>query len=182
MGGGIGSFSTGVSFGATLSGNADIQRAVSISGTLAPGDGVGTMGTRNLTFSSGSTLAIELASPTAYDWVNVTGTVALSGTVNLALSLLYDPADGVDSFVIISNDGTDPIALGTARFASAGVPLNEGQHFIAGGQEFALSYAGGDGNDAVLYATPEPSAGLLALAGLPMVMRRRRSRLTAPTG
>lgn len=171
---GSGGFAISVSAGATLAGNADIQRAVTISGSLAPGDGVGPMSTRNLALQAGSTLAIELASPTAYDRVNVTGTVTLTGTVNLTLSLLYNPADNADSFVLLSNDGTEPLTLGTARFAYAGVPLNEGQRFTAATQEFALSYAGGDGNDVVLYATPEPSAGLLLLTGLPLAMRRRR--------
>ncbi|MDB6174594.1 MAG: hypothetical protein JWL59_3905 [Chthoniobacteraceae bacterium] len=168
-------FGVYVSAGATLTGDVDLSQAINVNGTLAPGSGPGTMKTRDLTFSN-ATLAIELASPSLFDRIVVTGGVILNGTTNLTLSLDYDPQDKVDSFVILENDGTDPlISAGLGRFAFGGSVLDEGTRFMAGTQEFIFSYTGGDGNDATLYAVPEPGTALLLLAAaLPVLACRSR--------
>lgn len=159
-----------VSAGATLSGSLQGTRTVLVFGTLAPGDGVGTMSSGSLNFQSNATLAMELASATSYDQVNVTGSVTLTGTVQLALSLGVQPL--VDTFTLILNDGTDAVS---GRFTYAGSTLNEGSHFQVNGQELVISYVGGTGNDVVLAPVPEPaSAALLILGGVAMATRRRR--------
>ncbi|MDB6155057.1 MAG: hypothetical protein JWL90_3510 [Chthoniobacteraceae bacterium] len=169
-----GSASVYVNPEATLTGDATLQRAVNVWGTLAPGNGPGTMKTRDLTFNNG-TLAIELTSPSLFDRLVVTGGIILNGTTNLTLSLGYDPQDQVDSFIILENDGTDPlISFGSGRFAFGGSLLDEGTRFVAGMQEFMFSYIGGDGNDAAIYAVPEPGTGLLLLAAaLPVALACR---------
>jgi autotransporter-associated beta strand protein len=159
-----------VSAGATLSGSMQGTRTVLVFGTLSPGDGVGPMSSGNLLFQGNSTLSMELASSTGYDQVNVTGSVTLTGTVQLALNL--GVTNLADTFTLILNDGTDAVS---GRFTYAGTTLNEGTQFQAGGQAFQISYVGGTGNDVVLTAVPEPAnAGLLLLGALALAARRRR--------
>jgi fibronectin-binding autotransporter adhesin len=169
--------SLAVSTGAVLSGSMQGSRTLSVSGTLAPGDDVGAMASGSLTFQGNSTFAVEVASPTSYDQVSVTGAVTLNGPVQLTLNLGYDPEDVVDSFTLILNDGTDAVTLNNgARFTYAGTTLNEGTLFYVNSQPFQLSYVGGSGNDVVAYAVPEPaSVALLALSGLALAARRRRA-------
>jgi hypothetical protein len=54
--------------------------------------------------------------------------------------------------------------------------LDEGSRFIVDDSEFAISFFGGDGNDIVLYARPEPTIGslLFGLAGAALARRRPR--------
>jgi autotransporter-associated beta strand protein len=162
--------------GTTLSGTGDIQRAVSISGLLAPGDsGPGTLKTDNLNLIFGSALAIDLSSPAAFDRVEVTGALTLGGPVALTLSVLFDPADRIDSFTLFANDGTDPVELSSSgRFVFGNQSLDEGARFFVDLQEFEISYAGGDGNDVVLRAVPEPSSSVLLLAASIALLARRR--------
>jgi autotransporter-associated beta strand protein len=161
--------------GATFTGEAQIPRVIDIFGTLAPGNGPGVMTTGNIKFEGGSMLALEIASVAAFDRIKLTGTISLLGNTALQISLQFDPSDGLDRFTIIDNDGTDPVSFtGNSRFTFGGTPLNEGQRFTAGGQEFQISYAGGDGNDVVLTATPEPSALALFASGGLLCLRRRR--------
>ena len=92
----------------------------------------------------GSNLNVELYGTTAgsqYDQLVVTGTVDLGGaTLNISRSFV--PANGTE-FILIDNDGTDPI-VGT--FAG----LAEGALVTLDGRDFQLSYAGGvGGNDVV---------------------------------
>ena len=66
---------------------------------------------------------------------------------------------------------------GNEAFTYDSVVLNEGAHFVASGQEFAISYAGGtDNNDVVLTAVPEPGAVTSLLGGLGMLLGLRRRR------
>ena len=172
-----GGVATVASNGGTLSGNGTFRNGVAIttSGTLAPGHGIGTMTVSDVTFQSNSTLALEIASVSAFDQLKVTGSISLLGPVNLTLSLGFDPADDVDSFLVIANEG--PGATGgsvNSRFSFAGTPLEEGASFLVGAQAFRITYTGGTGNDVVLHATPEPSVSLLSALALAMAGFRRR--------
>jgi len=54
--------------------------------------------------------------------------------------------------------------------------MRQGGAFSASGYDFTLSYTGGDGNDLVLTAVPEPSTwigGTLALAAVGWTQRKR---------
>ena len=79
---------------------------------------------------------------TDYDQLDATGDVTLGGNLNVILGVGYTPAFG-DSFIIVNNEGADPIS-GTF----AGLP--EGGLLAVGGDVFQISYTGGDGNDVVL--------------------------------
>ena len=100
---------------------------------------------------AGSNLEIELNGPnpgTGYDQLNVTGTVTLDNPELLA-TLGFTPSPG-EKFIIINNDGIDPVIGmfdGLPDFAT----------FSIGGQLFQITYEGGDGNDVTLtVVTPVP--------------------------
>lgn len=78
-----------------------------------------------------------------YGRVNAVGKVDLSGaTLSTKNSLIYSPAKGA-KFILIGNDGTDPIV---GQFANRA----EGTKFKIGAYTFRLTYKGGSGNDLVL--------------------------------
>ena len=164
--------------GGTLAGDGTIAALVDIgpAATLSPGLSPGQINTGNLTLAG--TALFEIEGPmlaTQYDNINVTGTVDVTGGT-LQLAGAYVPVPG-DSFVLISNDGTDPV-VGTF----AGLP--EGAIVTFNGVPLRLSYAGGTGNDVVLavpVAGPVPTlsetalfmlAALLAMAAARALRRR----------
>lgn len=126
---------------------------VNSGGTIAPGHSPGCIASGNLNLAG--TYTAQLAGMTAcsgYDQLQVTGTVAVGGTLNIALLNGFTPATG-DSFTLIANDGVDPV---TGTFAG----LPEGSTITIGTSRFSISYLGGDGNDVTLTA-------LANLPGLP---------------
>jgi hypothetical protein len=161
-----------------LSGSGTWDRNIVSSGTLSPGDGVGTLSVRDVTLSrrdasQPATLALEIASATSYDRLLVRGTIELSSFPALTLEFGYDPEDGVDSFLVVANEGSGSIA---GHFQFGENELEEGESFLVGNQALRLSYTGGDGNDLVLYAIPEPNATLLLLVATTLASARRRGR------
>ena len=65
---------------ATLGGTGTIFAPVEVSGTLAPGNSIGTITIGSLTFNPGSQVIIEVASSSSSDVILVNGNAALSGT------------------------------------------------------------------------------------------------------
>ncbi len=158
--------------GGTLSGTGTIAAVrVDAGASLAPGDEVGTLHTQSATFSNGSTFALDFASPSSADRLEVAGSVTLVGNVQLALALSYQPS-GQDLFTVLSNDDGDPIS---GFFSFESEVLQEGETFAALGANWTISYAGGSGNDVTLAVVPEPSSvALLAVAsGLFLISGRR---------
>src|SRR5207244_1023323 len=92
------------------------------------------------------------------DRLAVTGTVDLTGAT-LTPTRVGTPVTGGQTFVLISNDGTDPV-VGTF------IGLPEGTPVTVNGQPFRLSYTGGDGNDVVL-STPSGGSRTLTVSGQP---------------
>src|SRR2546421_668675 len=79
-------------------------------GTIAPGDSPGILNTGSVTMNSATTFTVELNGATVntgYDQLNVTGTVNLGGAT-LSTTLGFNSAPGT-TFVIINNDGNDPV-------------------------------------------------------------------------
>src|SRR5207249_2927332 len=82
-----------------------------------------------------------------FDQLNVNGSVALSNAlINVVLG--FSPPIGA-SFLIINNDGTDPV-IGTFSGLPEGAVLN------VSGLAFRISYVGGSGNDVVLTRISPP--------------------------
>ncbi len=137
---------SGVNFsgGGTLGGTGTVGN-ITGSGSIAPGASPGVLTCSNVAFGgSFQDFIVELNGTTAgtgYDQLNVRGTNNLAGT-RLKVFLNF-PSSLSNQFVIINNDGAEPI---TGTFA--GLPQNA--TLTAGGQQFRISYTGGDGNDVVL--------------------------------
>jgi autotransporter-associated beta strand protein len=169
---------TEVHAGATLAGNGTVGAVkVAIGGRIAPGSAVtdtGTLSTGALWLEAAPAhLSLQLGGngPGAYDQVAVTGTVTLNGAT-LAGSLLngFAPTDN-DLFFIIINDGTDPV---DGKFV-------DGDFVVFGNTIFEISYTGDSatnsltgGNDVVLHMVPEPSAAMLGIGGMALLVIRRR--------
>jgi autotransporter-associated beta strand protein len=147
--------------GGTLSGFGMVGAIDVVSGTLSPGPGSKTLTAQgNLTLGALSTYRftkVLKTSPNSNYYINVNGTVNLDGgsfffaTTSQVTAADFFPGT---SFVVLANDGMDPI-VGTF----AGVP--EGASFEQFGYTFFVTYAGGDGNDVALYvaATREWDGG-----------------------
>lgn len=142
-------------------------------GTVLPGSstGSGLLNTKSVSFASGSHFSLELGGTTgtntagvAYSELKVTGSVSLSGDVQVSLFGGYTPQVN-DTFFIILNDSNDAIS---GTFSNA-----VGNTFTSAGYQFQVNYAangdgGGTANDVsikVLAAVPEPASGVLLLAG-----------------
>jgi autotransporter-associated beta strand protein/predicted outer membrane repeat protein len=140
----------------TLGGTGTVGGTVTVNsgGTVSLGATAAVLSSGDLTLSAGSTFGVTL-NGTATDQLNVTGTVALNGAT-LSASLGATPTSG-QTFVLINNDGSDPV-VGT--FAG----LAEGATVTIGGHRFFISYQGGDGNDVVLTADHAPVAGASSLS------------------
>ena len=137
-----------VTSGTTLGGTGTIGGMVVVNpgGTLSPGHSPGILGTGSLAMAAGSTYFVEIFGTTVgtqYDQTAVTGSVTLENatlTIN-STGLATGPGQ---AFVIISNDGTDPVVGIFSGFAEgATVTLN-------GNSSYTITYAGGDGNDVVI--------------------------------
>ncbi|WP_421706978.1 autotransporter domain-containing protein [Algihabitans sp.] len=67
-----------VNAGGTLGGTGTLG-AVTVNGRVAPGNSIGTLNSRSVTFSPGSVLAVEIAPDGSADLLNVTGTATVNG-------------------------------------------------------------------------------------------------------
>ena len=111
-----------------------------------------------------------------YDQLNITGSFAFNGDVALTINLGgFDPLDNVNQFVIVNNDGSDLLS-GAGLFTYGGTQLSNGQIFTVGIQMFSINYFGGDGNDIVLIAVPEPGSMSMMLGGFAMLVGIQRVR------
>lgn len=157
-------------------------------GTIDPGRSyqtpveTGILNAGNTVFNGG-TFQLELnglVPGTSYDQLNITGTVNLGTNTGLSVFRSFDPVDGVDSFVILNNDGTEPIT-GFFRGLPEGALFTQGQ--LSPVQTFRITYAGGlDGNDIVLFAVapvPEPGSFATLLGGFGTLLGFHRSRRRA---
>lgn len=129
--------------GGTVSGAGSVGKVLGFSGTIIPGDAVGTLATGNLSLSSLMTLSLQVGTTSngVNDKVLVNGTVSLS---NATLSVTTGNFITLGTtYTIIQNDGTDVVS-GTF------LNLPEGASYTSGNITFTVSYKGGTGNDVTL--------------------------------
>ncbi|HQE90728.1 MAG TPA: autotransporter-associated beta strand repeat-containing protein [Verrucomicrobiota bacterium] len=140
---------------ATLGGHGTVG-AITNYGAIAPGSSAGKLNSGNLSFGVNGSLAIELngnAAGSGYDQLNVAGGVNLTGAVLAPLTVGFLPRQG-DRFVIINNDGSDPVA-GTFTGLAEGAVISDS----TGKFHFRVSYVGGSGNDVELTMINQSLAG-----------------------
>ncbi|MFO0734687.1 MAG: autotransporter-associated beta strand repeat-containing protein [Labilithrix sp.] len=101
----------------------------------------GTATSLELDVGSSLEVVLDATTPGAFSQLEVTGPVVLGGAA-LNVTLNFVPQTG-DSFEILRNQSVAPTSG-----AFAGRP--DGSRFTVGGTTFAITYAGGDGNDIVL--------------------------------
>jgi len=171
--------------GGTTGGTGGISGPVQVNGgaALSPGtagNGTGTtaiLHTGNLTLAPFSNLAIDLNGATlgtGYDQVAVTGLVDVTGSfLQLTLGMSFTPSG--QTFVILSNDGSDPV---TGVFAFANLPPGYVIDYFFDDSNGSLI----GGNDIALVPVPEPGTWIGgAAAGLFVIgyrfLGRRRLRL-----
>ncbi len=135
-----------VETGATLGGSGTVGDILG-EGIVAPGASPGCLTSSNLTFAATGNYRVELNGTTpcsGYDQMIVRGTNALANATLTVIPAFPpgQPAVG-DQFVILNNDGADPI---TGTFAG----LPNGATFNVGDIGFRINYNGGTGNDVVL--------------------------------
>lgn len=142
--------------GATVAGDGFLGQVagdnVTVEGTLAPGDGsVFPEGEFSLTGSligaSTGRLVFSLQAPNNHDAILVpaAGTVTCgSARVELQPRRAFDIGD---TFVLIRNDGTDPIDNTPPFRLPSGAPITEGLEVNIGFNRWRFSYGGGSGND-----------------------------------
>ncbi len=152
-------------------------------GTLAPGNGAGTLTMGDATINGG-TLALELLGAGQADRI-VANAFTLTSDLALTLNLgTFDPrVSGATSFLVVDNLSANPIGgigdgteVGNFLFSFNGNRLAQNESFQANGIDFLINYAGGSGNDVVLTAVPEPTTAGALLCGLGSLLGMRRLR------
>jgi autotransporter-associated beta strand protein len=160
--------------GGVLGGTGTVRAVTVTTGGIAPGASPGLLtAIGNVSFATGSFLSIELNGPAAgteYDQLKVNGTVTLNNAdLTGTLGTGFTPIAGTQ-FIIVDNDGVDPIS-GTFN------GLAEGSVAVIGGLPFTVSYIGGTGNDVVLTRVAAPRV----LSTLVNQGATQRSRVTSIT-
>ncbi|MFN9881097.1 MAG: PEP-CTERM sorting domain-containing protein, partial [Planctomycetota bacterium] len=167
-------------FGAIV-GSGLIDTTVIDAGTLAPGNSPGVLTINGELRKVSGSLEIEIGgdfdgggdhSLTEFDWLDVSGNVSLAGTLEVLMWNGFQLVDGL-SFKII-NVGVGGLLSGQFTGLSEG-----GKVGTYGNSDMFITYAGGDGNDVVLYSVssvPEPgSVGLIfAISAVGALFHRQR--------
>ncbi|OQB84738.1 MAG: Autotransporter-associated beta strand repeat protein [Planctomycetes bacterium ADurb.Bin126] len=155
--------------GGTLGGTGSVGNIVAISGSVAPGLSAGELKADTVIFWPDSFFDVQL-NPVEWDLLTVGESVILNDPILNLLDLPSLSHYQGSQYMILQNNSTDPI---TGTFLN----LPEGALFEAGGNQFAITYIGGEGNnDVVLTSVPEPATGLLLALALPAVAARLRRR------
>lgn len=163
-----------VQSGGTLGGSGTLSQSVNVSGTIAPGNSVGTIKTGALTLTGAleNELGRSGATPVS-DAIQVTGSITFSGA-DLKLSIasgLNLPQAG-DIFYLVDNDGTDSVTGVFNKLNGTTTTLDEGSLFDWNSQQWQITYQANfgssfsGGNDVALQVVPEPSTWMLVGFGL----------------
>jgi autotransporter-associated beta strand protein len=174
-----------VSVGGRLEGSGSVAATVNVTGTLAPGSSIESLGTGALSFGATSTFAYELNSSVFNgDLVDSTGTLDIAAGAVLTLTeLASGTLADTSKLTLINYMGG---WVNTELFTYLGNTINDGDIFTLGSNQWLFDYddtTGGsnfttDQTGATRFVTmtvvPEPSAVLLGGIGLLCILRRRR--------
>lgn len=179
--GDINSSNVFVAANATLAGSGIIDKDVTLAnnGIISPGNGTpSTLRVGGLTTSGTGNFMFQISGLSAgsqHDQIIVDNSNGGTGVLDLGAAILnitvgYTPAVN-DSFLLVNNLGAGSV-LG--NFFNGATQLNQGDSFTQGGQNYVINYNGGNGNDVVISAIPEPGVSLLCGIGMLALLRRRR--------
>jgi fibronectin-binding autotransporter adhesin len=180
-----------------LGGSGSVIGGINVSGVLAPGNSIESLGGGALSFTTGSTYAYELQTDlyggtpaVAGDLTYSSGTLSIaSGTILTLTDLAASTALGNGSkLTLISYNvgGTAGLGWNGGLFTYLGSPLTDGATFTLGANLWEFNYNdltggpnySGDQSGATSFVTitvvPEPRAALLGGIGLLLLIRRRR--------
>ena len=132
--------------GGSVSGTGKIGVVSGLSGSIFPGDAVGQLSTANLSLNPLMNLGIGLTMVPSQtnDSLAVNGLVSLNNsTLNVSTNFGGQTIRIGDTFTILQNDGSEPVAG-----IFAGLP--QGSNLTSGIYIFSISYSGGSGNDITL--------------------------------
>lgn len=172
---------------ATLGGSGRVGGTVNVTGVLAPGNSIESLGTGSLNFINGSTYAYELDSNSLDgDLAFSTGTLDIASGALLSLSELASGSLATGSkLTLISYLGG---WTGSELFTYSAATLADDSTFTLGSNTWLFNYndTSGGGNflgdqaGATSFVTmtvvPEPSAAMLGGIGAFLLLRRRRDR------
>ena len=169
----------------TLNGDGIVSGLFTDLGILAPGNSAGVLTFAGNLVKTGGSLEIELGgifdgggdkSLTEFDWLDVSGVFNIAGTLDVQLINDFQlQLDELYTFEIVNLDGKL-----NGQFDGLGEGDVVGNF---GGVDLLITYAGGDGNDIVLFnnstSIPEPAAVGLLMLGMGWCGTRRRPRMMA---
>ena len=190
-GSGTGSGTVQVDHGATLGGTGRMAGALNVTGVLAPGGAVATLGSGTLTMNTGSTFQYSVDSSAdlriAAALQQVTGDLDLNGAVALTLGDIASTPNVFSmgtTFSLINYSGAWNRGLFTYNSATLanGAQFRDGLNVwkieydaTTGGSNFSSTYAGPTSGFVNITAIPEPHAAWLGCLGFLMLLRRWRS-------
>jgi len=124
--------------------------------------------------------SLEFGIDASFATLSLTGQLSLSAASNLQLSLANGYTPGA-SFLLVSNDAAEAVSgvFGTINGAAFGAGNTFTLTNDQGSFQYELSYTGGDGNDLVITAVPEPAVCALVATGLAGLLWRRRAARAA---
>jgi autotransporter-associated beta strand protein len=177
---GGGAFS--VAAAATLGGSGTIGGAVSVSGTLAPGDGTGVLTVGSVNLGSTSTTLLQISGTSRgslYDAITATGGAGIGYGGALALVLTgtnYSGTFDLFNFASLASTGSFSSISATGDFGSFSFTPNASGTWTSAASgsrpEMTFSQTTGD-----LVIVPEPAALVIAgVGGLLLAWRLRRRR------
>jgi autotransporter-associated beta strand protein len=151
--------------GKMIAGNGTVAGAVTVRGTVAPGESCGTLTVNDMTFADGSLLDIQLggAQPgSLYDVLSSTGTIALQPGSRMKLSFV----DGFEPMAGTAFDILDFSSL-TGSFSTLDLPVLSGGRWWNTGNLYL---------NGTISVVPEPAAYIMLLVLLTGVFMRKMLR------
>jgi fibronectin-binding autotransporter adhesin len=189
--GSLGNTTTTIGTGATLQGSGSIAGAVTVSGTLATGNSIESLGTGALTLNAGSTFAYELQTDLYAGTPNVAGDLTyVTGNLDITTGALLTLTDLAAISTVLANNSSLTLISYTGAwngglFTYNSTTLNDDSTFILGANTWRFNYndtleganytTQSNGMFVTMTVIPEPNvAALLGCLGVLLILRRRR--------